>query len=181
MYLVSLCVLRLTNFGFVQSLHLGSLWNFARVCFLCFACFALQTPGLCSAFPSAPFEFVRLCLSCFVMRTLPHKHRVCAVLFSRFTFKRFVVLCLSHFLFLLCLTNIGLVSAFSLGSSFLNVCTLMFAMFCYAYFASQTSGLCSAFPLAPCYVCTLIFVMLCYAYFAPQTSVLCSAFLSAPF
>ena len=49
MCLVSLCVLRLTNIGFVQCLHLGSLWNFARV-FLCFS----QTSGLCSAFPSAP-------------------------------------------------------------------------------------------------------------------------------
>ena len=107
-----LCVLRLTNTGFVQCFSLGSLLSLyanvsrfvmrtslhkLRVCvvlaprfplefctrvFLCFACFASRTPGLYSAFPSAPFEFVRLCLSRFVMRTLPHKHRVCAVLFS---------------------------------------------------------------------------------------------------
>ena len=56
--------------------------EFCTRAFSCFACFASQTPGLCSAFPSAPFEFVRLCLSRFVMRTLPHKHRVFAVLFS---------------------------------------------------------------------------------------------------
>ena len=56
--------------------------EFCTRVFSCFSCFASQTPGLCSAFPSAPFEFVRLCLSRFVMRTLPHKHRVCAVLFS---------------------------------------------------------------------------------------------------
>ena len=65
--------------------------------FLCFACFASQTPGLCSAFPSAPFKFVRFCLSRFVMRTLPHKHRVCAVLFFRFPFKKFLRLCFSRF------------------------------------------------------------------------------------
>ena len=33
MCLVLLCVLRSTNIGFVQCLHLSSLWNFARVCF----------------------------------------------------------------------------------------------------------------------------------------------------
>ena len=55
-------------------------------------------------------------------------------------------------------------------------------MLCYAYFASQTSGLCSAFffPRFPCKVCTLMF-MLCYTYFASQTSGLCSAFPSVPF
>ena len=57
--------------------------EFCTRVFLGFACFASQTPGLCSAFSSAPFEFVRLCLSRFVMRTLPHKHRVCAVPFPR--------------------------------------------------------------------------------------------------
>ena len=71
--------------------------EFCTRVFLCFACFASQTPGLCSAFPSAPFEFLRLCLSRFVMRTLHHKHRVCAVLFSRFPFKKFVRLCSSRF------------------------------------------------------------------------------------
>ena len=142
------CVLRLTNIGFVQCFSLGPLWSlYAYVCYVCYvmlcyayfasqtsglcsafalgsllslyayvlrfvirtsphklrvcavlaprfplefctrafsclASFASQTPGLCSAFPSAPFEFIRLCLSRFVMRTLPHKHRVCAVLFS---------------------------------------------------------------------------------------------------
>ena len=73
----------------------SSLEFYTRV-FLCFACFASQTPGLCSAFPSAPFEFVRLFVR-FIMRTLLHKHRVCAGLFSRFTFKKFVLLCLSRF------------------------------------------------------------------------------------
>ena len=51
--------------------------------------FASQTPALCTAIPSAPVMFVaRLCLILlysviFVLRALPHKHRVCAVLFLR--------------------------------------------------------------------------------------------------
>ena len=86
------CVLRLANTGFaVQCSHLGSLWNFARVC-LCFACFASQTPGMCSAFPSAPFEFVRLCLSRFASQTsglcsaflsVPF-YKVCTLMFLTF-------------------------------------------------------------------------------------------------
>ena len=111
-----LCVRRITNIGFVQCFSLGSLLRLyayvsrfvmrtsphkLRVCaafaprfpleictdvFVCFACFASQTPGLYSAFPSAPFDFARLCLSSFVMRTSPHKHQFCAVLFSRLPF-----------------------------------------------------------------------------------------------
>ena len=51
--------------------------------------FASQTPALCTAIPSAPVMFVaRLCLILlysviFVLRSLSHKHRVCAVLFLR--------------------------------------------------------------------------------------------------
>ena len=40
--------------------------EFCTRAFSCFACFASQTPGLCSAFSSASFGFVRLCLSRFV-------------------------------------------------------------------------------------------------------------------
>ena len=111
--------------------------EFCTRVFLCFAC---------SAFPSAPFEFVRSCLSRFVMRTLPHKHRVCAVLFSRFPFQK--------------------------------VCTLIFLAFCcYAYFPSQTSGLCSAFPSAPllslyAYLCR---VMLCVFRLTNISFVQCSS------
>ena len=53
-------------------------------CVLC-----LTNTGLCSAISSAPVEFVaRLCLILlysviFVLRALPHKHRVCALLFLR--------------------------------------------------------------------------------------------------
>ena len=56
---------------------------------LCFACFASQTSGLCSAIPLAPTKFVeRLCLILlysviFLLRALPHKLRFCAVLFLR--------------------------------------------------------------------------------------------------
>ena len=81
--------------------------KFCTRVFLCFACFASQTPGLCSAFPSATFEFVRLCLYACVCHVL-----LCA----------------------LCLTNIGFVSTFPSGSPFLNVCTLMFVTFCYGHF-----------------------------------------------
>ena len=125
---------------------------------LCFAYFASQTPGLCSAIPSAPIKFVvRLC---------------CILLYS-------VI-----FLFcVLCLTNIGFVQCFSFGfrkvSYTLSLrvsrrvlphkhrfchcyplgsrkvcCTLLFIFFLFsnfgfACFASQTSGLCSPFPSAP--------------------------------
>ena len=53
---------------------------------------------------------------------MPHKHRVCAVLFSRLRRK---VCCTPVFNFAL------------------------FSDFCFACFASQTSGLCRAFPSAP--------------------------------
>ena len=53
---------------------------------------------------------------------------------------------------MLCFTNSGFVQCYSLGSSKV-CCTLafnfaLFSNFCFACFASQTSGLCSAFPLA---------------------------------
>ena len=56
---------------------------------LCFACFASQTQGLCGSILSAPIKFVaRLCFILlysviFVLPALPHKHRVCEVLFLR--------------------------------------------------------------------------------------------------
>ena len=88
----------LTNSGFVQCYSLGShkvcctlLFNFALFSNFCFACFASQTSGLCSTIPSALVKFVaRLCLILlysviFVLRALPHKHRVlqCYTLGSR--------------------------------------------------------------------------------------------------
>ena len=92
---------------------------FALFSNVCFACFASQTSGFCSAFPSAPVKYVtRFCyalvsvfcltntrfVQCYplssrkvcctllfnlfdsvilVLRALPHKHRLCAVLFPR--------------------------------------------------------------------------------------------------
>ena len=54
---------------------------------------------------------------------------------------------------MLCLTNIGFVQCYSLGCPKV-CCTLvfnfaLFSNFCIACFASQISGLCSAFPSAP--------------------------------
>ena len=84
------CVLCLTNTGFVQCYSLGS----RKVCctfvfilllysvIFCFACFASQTLGFCSAFPSAPVVCCTLFLLVIhVLCSLPHHHRVCAVLF----------------------------------------------------------------------------------------------------
>ena len=97
--------------------------------FLCsnfgFACFASQTPALCSAIPSAPVKFVaRLCLTLlysviFVLRALPHKHRVCVVLLpplpSSLLHACVYFILFSNFLLcVFCLTNIGLVQCFSL-------------------------------------------------------------------
>ena len=143
---IMLCVLCLTNIGFVQCYCLGFLLSLyacvsrfvmrtsphkLRVCavlaprfplefctrvFLCFACFASQTPGLWSAFPSAPFEFVCLCLSRFVMRSLPRKHRVCKCFSLGLPFLKRLYCYVCHVL--LCvfsLTNIGFVQCLSLG------------------------------------------------------------------
>ena len=90
------CVFCLTNTGFAQCYSLGSrtvcctlVFNFALFNNFCFTCFASQTSGLGSAIPSALAKFVaRLCLILFysvifVLRSLPRKHRVCAVLFLR--------------------------------------------------------------------------------------------------
>ena len=211
------------------------LWNLHAFIFglravYSFACFASKTQGLCSAFPRPSLEFVRFCLSRIVLRTSPHKHRVCAVLFpwspwSLYAYVCYVMLCYVMLCYvmlcyvmlcyvmlcyvMLCvlrLTNIGFVQCFCprFPIEFVRLCVA----FCYTYFASQTSGLCSActsvpfgilhacvfmscvlrlantrfvqcFSLGPFWVYTLVFVTVCYAYFASQTSGLCSAFLSA--
>ena len=177
------CVLRLADTGFaVQCSHLGSLWNFARVCFLCFACFASQTPGLpCSARTSVPFGilhacvyvsrasprkhrvcavlFPRLLLSLYacVCHVLPHKHQVCAVLFSRFPFKKFVRLCFARFVMRI-FPHKHLVCAVPFPRPPVK---LIFVVLCYAYFASRAPASCSAFLSAPLKVYTLILVVFC--------------------
>ena len=80
-----------------------------------FACFASQTQGLCSAFPRPSFEFVRFCLSRIVLRTSPHKHRVCAVLLPSVPFWVCTLMC-RVLLYVLCLTNFGFVQCLHLGS-----------------------------------------------------------------
>ena len=84
----------------------------------------------------------------------------------------------------LCLINIGFVRCYSLGSwkFFARLCLVYFSVnFCYAYFASQTSGLCSAFPSLPVIFWQACFVLsskFCYACFASQTTV-CAVFLNS--
>ena len=108
--------------------------------------------------------FVMLCYAYFASQTL-----VLCSTFPSVSFKvctlMFVMLCMPtspH-------THWFCAVLFPRSPSF-KVCTLMFVMLCYAYFASHTSGLCSAFPSVLFKVCTLMFVTLCYVYFASQTS-----------
>ena len=72
--------------------------KFARLCLSCYVCLLRLTHiGFVQYFSHGllHLKFVRLCLSCYVMPTLPHTHRVCAVLFPRSSLK-FVRLCLSR-------------------------------------------------------------------------------------
>ena len=103
------CVLCLTNTGFVQCYSSAPLKFVSRLslcCIVlysvifCFACFASQTSDLGSAFPSAPVKSVtRFCYAeNFVLRVLPKKHRVCAVLLPRLPSSFFT--CLSLFCFI---------------------------------------------------------------------------------
>ena len=61
----------------------------------------------------------------------------------------------------LCLTNIGFVSAFPSGSLFLKVCNLMFVTFCYAYFGVVFDCYVSARCLLSCLIVTLVRAVLC--------------------
>ena len=128
-----------------------------------FACVASQTSGLCSAFPSAPVKPVSYTLLLrfsqnFVLRVLPHKHRVCAVLLPR------------------------------LPSSLLHrlVFILLYSVIsCFACFASPTSGLCSAFPFGSPQVYTLLvffvlFSLLLLCVLCPTISGLRGDFSPAP-
>ena len=162
------CVFCLTNTGFVQCYSLGShkvcctlVFNFALFSNFCFACFASQTSGLCSAFPSAPVKSVtRFCYA--LVRTL------------------FCVFCL---------TNTGFVQCYSLG--FRRVCCMLVfillysVIFCFTCFASPTSGLCSAFPFGSPQVYTLLvffvlFSLLLLCVLCPTSSSLYSDFSLAP-
>ena len=84
-----------------------------------------------------------------------------------------------------CLTNTGFVQCYSLGSRQVR-CMLVFILlysviFCFACFASPTSGLCSAFPLQlPLWFSLLYSVCFCYACFAQQAPVCAMIFSPAP-
>ena len=162
-------MLCLTNIGFVQCYSLGSrkvcctlVFNFVLFSNFCFAFFASQTSGLCSAFPSAPVKSVtRFCYA--LVRTL------------------FCVFCL---------TNTGFVQCYSFG--FRQVCCMLAfillysVIFFFTCFASPTSGLCSAFPFGSPQVYTLLvffvlFSLLLLCLLCPTSSCLCSDFSPAPF
>ena len=83
---------------------------------------------------------------------------------------------------MLCLTNIGFVQCYSLGSRIV-CCMVVFILlysvfFCFACFASQTSCLCNVLPSIPVVCCTLFLsvIYFCFVLFASPTSGLCSAF-----
>ena len=103
------------------------------------------------------------------MRTSPCKHRVCVVLFPSAPFP----VCTRLFVMLVCLASqtSGLCSAFPLRlpSPFAHVCLLYWCA------SPRKHRVCVViFPSAPFPVCTRLFVML--VCFASQTSGLCSAF-----
>ena len=96
----------------------------------------------------------------------------------------------SHKLFcVLCLTNTGFVQCYSLGSRQV-CCMLVFILlysviFCFACFASSTSGLCSAFLFGSPQVYTLLvffvlFSLLLLCLLCSTSSGLCSDFSPAP-
>ena len=125
-----------------------------------------------------------------VLLALPHKHRVCAVLFSRLRRKAcctlvFNLLYSVIFVCELCLTNIGFVSCFSFCSSKAGqlhafVYALVRTLFC--VFCLTNTGFVQCYSLGSRQVCCmLVFILLysvifCFACFASSTSDLCSAF-----
>ena len=162
------CVFCATNTGFVQCYSLGShkvccmlVLYFALFSNFCFACFASQTSGLCSAFPSASVKSVT----------------------------RFCYALVRNLFCMFCLTNTGFVQCYSLG--FRHVCCMLVfiflysVIFCFTCFASPTSGLCSAFPFGSPQVYTLLvffvlFSLLLLCVLCPTSSGLCSDFSPAP-
>ena len=167
------CVSCPRNTGFVQCYSLGShkvcctlVLYFALFSNFCFACFASQTSGLCSAFPSAPVKSVtRFCgfSQNFVLPVLPHKHRVCAVLLPRLPSSLlhacvYFALFRNFLLCVFCLTNIGVVQCFSLR---LPSSLQPFGFLCFIQFAfvmrALPNKLNSDFSLAPLEFARFIF------------------------
>ena len=167
------CVFCPTHTGLVQCYSLSShkvcstlVSYFALFSNFCFACFASQTSGLCSAFPSAPVKSVtRFCgfSQNFVLRVLPHKHRVCAVLLPRLPSSLlhacvYFALFRNFLLCVFCLTNIGVVQCFSLR---LPSSLQPFGFLCFIQFAfvmrALPNKLNSDFSLAPLEFARFIF------------------------
>ena len=137
-----------------------------------FACVASQTSGLCRAFPSAPVKPVSYTLLLrfsqnFVLRVLPHKHRVCSVLLPRLSSSLlhacvYFALFSNFLLYVFCLTNIGLVQCFSLR---LPSSLHPFGFLCFIQFAFVVRALPNNlrfarwfFPGSP-RICTLYFLL----------------------
>ena len=109
-------------------------------------CFASQTPGLCSALISLRLPYpVCTRFICHVLCALPHKRRVCVVLFyfPSAPLPRLLTFCLSCFVCFASQTP-GLCSALISLRLPYPVCT-RFICHVFVCFASQTPGLCSAF------------------------------------
>ena len=161
---------------------------------LCFACFASQTLGLCSAIPSAPIKFVprlccnfalfsNFCFACFASQT----SGLCSAFPSApvKSVTRFCYALVRTLFCVFCLTNTGFVQYYSLGSRKV-CCMLVFillysVMFCFACFASQTSCLCNSLPSAPVICCTLLLLVIYVSCSLPHQHRACAVlFPSAP-
>ena len=166
----------LTNTGFVQCYFLGSrkvcctlVFNFSLFSNFCFACLkALQTSGLCSAFPSAPVESVTRFRQNFVLRVLPYKHRVCAVLFLRLPYSLLHAFVVSNLCFVLFASpTSGLCSAFPFGSPqvyTLLVFFVLFSLLLLCVLCPTSSGLCSDFSPAPLKFAHFIFCFVLFSF-----------------
>ena len=132
---------------------------------LCFACFASQTPGLCSAVPSAPVKFVKCLCSIllysvifFTLCVLPHK-RLCNALPSA------PVVCCT-LLLLVIYVSCSLPHQHRACAVLFPSAPLKFTPFCFSFFYSVCFCYACFAQQAP--VCAVIFLRLpsnLYAYF----------------
>ena len=115
MCLVLFCVLRLKNFGFVQFLRLGSLWNFARVCIYVLLASPRKHRVCAVLFPRPVLSLyacvchVLLCVLCLRNIGFVQCLSLDSLLKSLYAYVCHVLLCV------FCLTNIGFVQCLSLG------------------------------------------------------------------
>ena len=151
------CVFCLTNTGFVQCYSL-CLTNIGFV-----QCFSFGSRKVIYAL------LLRFSQN-FVLRVLPHKHRVCTLLFPRLPLISlhacvYFALFSNFLLCVFCLTNIVFVQCSPFGSRSL-LYAFVVTNLCFVLFASPTSGLCSAFPFGSPQVYTLYFFSLFIIQFA---------------